>query len=330
MYFYIAYGLNVCSELELPELMSRAELHSRAPDEVTFRFGPVRMRPTELNTDRVGFWATPDEACHVVEKVGSFLVRGGREVIVDPAPNVEERLLRLSLLGPAMSLLLHQRGILVLHASVVAQRGAAVAFLGNNGWGKSTIAAALYRKGWEVVADDVAAIRTAPVPTVLPGCTQLKLWPEAVALLGEPPEALPLLHPDFDKRGWHARRGFSGNPRQLVRIYVLDAGPTPAVEPLDRREACFELIHHWYGNRFGSALLHATRSAATHLSQCAALASRVPVHRLRRSGGSRTLFELADFVHEDLTPVLNTSGFTLSSRSQERPAGQAATQSSPR
>jgi len=208
--------------------------------------------------------------------------------------------LRLSLLGPVLALILHQRGLLVIHASVVARGDGAIAFLGKSGWGKSTIAAALHAKGYDLVTDDVAAIQIDQAePSVLPGFPQVKLWPQAATLLGEIPERLPLLHPNFDKRGWRAERGFSLAPRRLERIYALAAGPAPAIERLEPREACFELLGHWYGHRFGGGLLQ-DGSAALHLRQCAALAGQVSMHRLVRSGGSTTLLHLADLVDEDL------------------------------
>jgi len=327
MYHYVAYGLGIGSELQLPELMSRTAQHGAVSGEVVVRVGPVRRLP-KVDVAGVGFWATADEACHVLEQVGAFLVRGGREIVVDPVPDVEERLLRLSLLGPAMGLLLHQRGMLVLHASVVARGGEAVAFLGKNGWGKSTIAGALYAKGYDVVADDVAAIGIDPEGSIVfPGFPQLKLWPEAATLLGEIPERMPLLHPGFDKRGWHAGRGFSTEGRRLERIYVLEKGPAPALEPLEPRQAWFELMSNWYGNRFGPGLLQAGGSAALHLRQCVALASRVSMYRLRRSGGPSTLLHLADLVHEDLRRDPSTA---RRAGAEELRPGLAGTESNPR
>ena len=299
MYRYVAYGLDVCSELQLPELPSGDPRPGAERGEVNLRLGAVPRLPSELNAAGAGFWATADEACHFVEKVGAFLVRGGRDIVVDPIPGVEDRVLRLSILGPAMALLLHQRGLLVLHASVVARAGEASAFLGNNGWGKSTIAAALHARGHDLVADDVAAVVIGPEgPSVLPSFPQMKLWPEAASLLGETPEHLPLLHPDFDKRGWSAARGFSSEPRRLKRIYVITPGSAPAIEPVEPRAACLELLSHWYGHRFGTGLLAA--SAALHLQQCVAVAGRVPMQRLRRAGGSSALLHLAELVDDDL------------------------------
>jgi hypothetical protein len=68
---------------------------------------------------------------------------------------------------------------------------------------------------------------------------------------------------------------------------------------LGPREACFEILGHWYGHRFGGELLQ-NGSATRHLQQCAALASQVPMRRLVRSGGSAALLHLADLVDNDL------------------------------
>ena len=179
--------------------------------------------------------------------------------------------------------------------------------------GKSTIAAALHAKGYDLVADDVAAIEMdRHGPRVLAGFPQVKLWPEAATLLGDRPETLPLLHPSFDKRGWRAARGFSMEPRRLEQVYVIAPGPTPAIEPLGPREACFELMAHWYGHRFGGGWLDQA-GAGRHLAQCTALAGHVSTGRLRRAGGSKSLLDLADLVAE------------ARRRDIERPRGAAPT-----
>ena len=295
---YSAYGLKIRSEIAFPELPPGGRSTNTSVD-VDVRLGTVGSHPSQVDSAGFGFWATADVACHYLEKVGAFLVRNGREIVVQPAPGVEERVLRLSILGPALALLLHQRGLLIMHGSVVARGDKAIAILGKNGWGKSTIAAALCAKGYDLVADDVTAVRfEADGPRVLPGFPQVKLWPEAARLLGEPPENLPLLHPDFDKRGWRPSRGVALEARGLSRIYVLATGPAPAIEQIEPREACFEVLGHWYGHRFGRGLLEGS-AAARHLRQCVELAGRVSFRRVRRTGGSATLLQLADLVDQD-------------------------------
>src|SRR5207245_2121597 len=111
------------------------------------------------------------------QEVGAFQITAGREIIVEPASGVEARVLRLFLLGPALALLLVQRGLLVLHASAVEVAGRAIAFLGESGQGKSTTAAAFHACGHPVVADDVVAVQIEDGgPLIYPGLPQLNLW----------------------------------------------------------------------------------------------------------------------------------------------------------
>ncbi len=286
---YVAYGLSIRSSLPLPELVA-----ARAAADVTIRLGQVGHLPSE--TDRQ-FRTVAEEAYLFWEKVGAFLVRNGREINVDPAKPVEEPVLRLFILGPALAVLLYQRGLLVLHAGTVAVNGGAVAFLGGPGWGKSTLATALYLRGHGLMADDVTAVQVdRPSPMVLPGFPQLKLWPEAAAALGIAAEDLVPLHPRLAKRGCHAPRGFPEAPLPLTRIYVLAEGAHHEVEPLRPQEALVELVRHSYGIR----VLHRVRPAS-HFRQCAALASTVPVYRIKAPRSLEALPRLATFVEEDLS-----------------------------
>jgi hypothetical protein len=305
VYSYTAYGLGIRSTLYLPELVPE----DIAP-EVILRLGEIRQGGLALDTDGTGFWAAADEAVRYLPGIGTFWIRGGREIIVDPAPGVEEQVLRLAILGPAFAVLLHQRGRFVLHASAVASSGSAVVFAGGSGWGKSTLAAALHARGCSMVSDDVTAIVVGGEhPIVLPGFPQFKLWPEAVESLGGLPETLPRLHPSFEKRARHVAHGFNRDHLPLRRIYVLAEGSEPAIEPLQPHEALLELLRHWYGSRFGDRLLQANGAAVTHLHQCAALANCVPIHRLRRPPPIRALFDLAGLVEDDLAHEVHVREF---------------------
>lgn len=296
MQTYFAYDLRIRSELPLPELET-----GEAEPNATITLGKVRPVPSAIDAEGWGFWATPGEACYFFENVGAFLVREGREIIVDPAPEVEPGRLRLSILGPVLGILLHQRGHLVLHASSVAVNGGAVAFAGSRGWGKSTLAAAMYARGHGVVADDVTAVDVgAGAPAVLPGFPQLKLWPDAVASLGNSPEVQPRFHPLLDKRGFRVAKAFPRRSVPLERIYVLCDGPEPTIEPLRPSEALVELVRHWYGGRFGDRLLRFGNAAAAHLQQFSSLAASVSVRRLRCPGRASSVLAQIDLVEADL------------------------------
>jgi hypothetical protein len=291
MYSYLAYGLTVHSALPLPELVP-----GEAEADVIVRLEKVAYSLPEPVDGRSHFWMIDEGIYLFYEEAGTFLVRGGREILIDPVPGVEERVLRLFILGPALGVLLHQRGLLVLHASAVSVNGAVVAFLGGPGWGKSTTAASMYARGHGIVADDITAVEVAKDhPLVFPGFPQLKLWPEAVTALGEDPEMLYPLHPRLEKRGRRITEGFSPNPLPLRCIYVLAEGQIPEIESLQPQETLVELIRHSYGTQ-----LLKFSGASTHFLQCADLAKKVAIRRLKRPRSLSGLFDLVRTVEEDL------------------------------
>ena len=182
-------------------------------------------------------------------------------------------LLRLYLLGPALALLLHQRGFLVLHASAVSLDGGVVAFLGHSGHGKSTTAATLHARGAAIVADDVVAVDLgAPGgPAALPGFPLLKLWPDAVTALGENPRTC--------RACTRARRSGRESPTPRRRHRDPAAGLRP-----DRGRIA--------GTRAPQRARGGLRAAPAHLRRAGARAARLaelprPVRAARR-GSARS------------------------------------------
>lgn len=288
-YTYTSYGLRIRSELALPEL-SQVE----SADDVSIQFGSVNVSRTESPVNGL-LWASEDEACLSFEEIGSFLVRQGREIVIDPAPGEDERWVRNAVMGPVMGTLLYQRGWLTLHASSISLGGKAVAFMADRGWGKSTMAAAMVARGHDLVADDVTAVKSdGNGPVVTPGHPLLKLWPDAAASVNEDPDTLPEIAPGAYKRNLRARRRFPSDSLPLGCIYVLDGGDTLEIESLRPQEALMELIRNTYGRE----LLQSVRSAS-HLRQCADVVKCVPIRRLKRPNSLEALPDVVRLVEED-------------------------------
>ena len=304
MYDYSAYGLIIRSQFYLPELVEASASPSastprpKGESDVAVLLEPIQRRTSTSNPD-VGdsVWATPDEAFIDYPGTAAFLVRGGRQIIVDVDPAAEQRLIRLFLLGPVLALLLHQRKFLVLHASAVALGNQAVAFVGEKGMGKSTMAAAMLARHHPLIADDLVAIdTTVDQPLAYPGFPQLKLFPESAALLDPDPRNLPRVHPEFDKRATRTEERFEARPLPLRRIYILDNGNEDRVQRLSPREGFMELVRHSYLLGF----LQATRSAVEHFHQATTLASRAAVARLIRRRSLDSLPAIAQLVEDDV------------------------------
>lgn len=301
MYNYSAYNIGIQSELPLPELESSA---GAAPD-VTIRFDRLSWSPSQEATfdEELCFEVASDDAHFFWEGLGKFRVSRGTEIVIDPAADVEERLLRLPLLGTIIAVLMHQRGRLVMHASAVAIDGEAIIFVGNKGRGKSTMAATLYGRGHQLIADDVVALSVNGEghPMVMPGFPQFKLYPEAaISSLGNDDEPLPELAEGYEKCGRRVTDRFAQEPIPLRSVYVLEGGTVASIEQLGPQAAVLALIANSYMARFGKQLLRGGE-ASSHLRQCTRLIGQVPVYRLKRPGSLLLLPAIGQLVEEHLS-----------------------------
>lgn len=289
MFSYVGFGLGLRSALPLPELLA-----GEAIPEVEIRLGRVRPAVQPVDSD-FGFTLAPEEVRLFWKMAGTFLVRGGREIIIDPAPGVDEYVLRHFLLGPVLAVLLHQRRCLVLHASCTGTHAGAVAFLGWPGWGKSAMAATLHARGYAFLTDDLLPVLVQGGRICCsPGSLQIKLWPDVAEFLGHKACPAPSAQP-LAKEAFRVSDRVVNRPLPLMRLYVLADGTHPAVEPLGPQEAFVELVRHSYGAR----LLWPHR-APSHFRQCAALAGQVPVRRLRRPRALAALPEVVRCLEADL------------------------------
>lgn len=296
---YIAYGLRLKSALSFPELPIDKLI---AEADVIIRFDALEHLSDQVDEWGFCFRLVPGGVYLFWKEIGAFLVRDGREVIISSLPFVEDRVLRLPLLGVISAILLHQRGFLVLHASAIAVNGQAVAFVGEKGQGKSTTAVTLYNRGHLLIADDVVAIdmQNPQTPYVVPGFPQFKLWSDTVSsILGDEPETLPQLHPKLDKRSHRISERFSDSPVPLKQVYVLTGGTSLSSQLLSSQDAMVQLITHSYISRFDDQLLQG-EAGFTHFHQCASLINHIPICFLERPRSLSLLDEVAHLVESNL------------------------------
>ncbi len=294
MYFYKAYGLLFRCSFDLPEFITTEEAE---PDVVITR-GKIEHSFPEHIPAQGYFYATENEAYFAWQTIGKFLVRDGKEIIIESLQTAEERMIRLPLVGTISAVLLHQRGLLVLHSSAVAIDGKVVSFVGEKGWGKSTMAATLYGRGHILMSDDVVALDMSnpTKPMVIPGFPQFKLYPEAAAFsLGDNPETLPIVASGYDKRIRRITENFSVQSFPLTHIFVLGQGSVPEIKPLSNQESLIQLITHSYASRFGQKLLTGNR-AAQHLHNCTSLIKNISIYSLERPKSLPLLSEIAQLV----------------------------------
>jgi hypothetical protein len=179
LFHYRISGLSVASELTLPGAI--AATPDAVPD-VTVRRVEEIVPPKTAQTLGPNWSVEGDKFFLHVPRVANFLITAGRDIALQLEAGMSESDAVVFLLGTAFGVLLYQRGRIVLHASAVQVGGSAVLFCGKSGAGKSTMAAALNKRGYAHVTDDVCCIEfdAEGRPMVLSDGRMLKLWLDAV------------------------------------------------------------------------------------------------------------------------------------------------------
>jgi hypothetical protein len=264
VYFSSAYGLGIRSCIPLPEYVAR-----HAGSDVVIRKGNDISLPKEVAGRNWYFDVTIRKALLYFKGIGIFHLKEGREVFFVQAHGVDRDLFRLYLIGSVMSVLLYQRGMVVLHAGAVEMSGA----------GKSSTVAALYNQGHGIISDDVTVVDPGESSfKVLPGSPQVKIGPEVAETLGYEKESLFLINPLEKEYGLRATRGFPESELDLKCIYVLSEGQELKIEQMRPRDAVIELVRHSMPTR-----LLQQPAGESHFLKCVALARQAPVYRLQRS-----------------------------------------------
>jgi hypothetical protein len=283
-HMYNAYGLTVRSEIPLDEFPEAAS--ERADVEVAYGRKPDWIAPVRDRVESIEI--AGNEARFWFAAVGGFSVADGQRITAYPHDGVPPGLLRLYVEGMLLAMLLHQRGMCVLHASVIEIDGKSIALMGHVGAGKSSLAGALYARGHRVLSDDNAAIvmKDGP-PAVTPAYPYVKLFPAVASLLGFRNGALRVLHDSQPKMAGAVSKGFTTSPSHLSKIYVLGRDHQPEVRRLSSLDATLELIRNAVPTRWGHA------GDAAQLQRCGAVARQIPMFAIRTFTGLDGLPEVA-------------------------------------
>ena len=234
MHSYSAYNLCIHSDIALPNLTPGGG----EPD-VTIRLGELDEEEL-MRGPRGGQRVTEHLYCEPLDSDVLFSIEHGESMVLHPLKPIELEVLQGWVVGILMATLLRQRGLFVLHGSAVAKDGAAVAFLGGSGWGKSTLAAAFAERDYHFLTDDMLVLdMSGERPLVLPGHRFIRLHTDAASRFVEEIDALPTVSSYTTKRVRAVERA-SEEAFPLEKVYVLDTASAEAhaVEALGGRRRC--------------------------------------------------------------------------------------------
>ena len=243
LFHYRLFGLNVASEIELPELPHALE---QGAADIVMRFGKLGL--PEVDTQVWRFSSDQQTVQH--PGMGAIAVIGQEEIVVDAEPGVQPDMLAFPILGPVLALLLHLRGHFVLHASAVKLGEAGFGFLGDKGAGKSTTAAALLQYGGaQMLADDIVAFDANG--RIMPSFAQVKLAGDALAQFTELDGVLrPAPMPNFPKNQIRLNKEPPLQATPTRGLFDLQRSSEARIEALSFDEAIRVLVRFSYISRF--------------------------------------------------------------------------------
>ncbi|MFL6234525.1 MAG: hypothetical protein ACJ76N_15445 [Thermoanaerobaculia bacterium] len=211
-------------------------------------------------------------------------------------------LAELRFLGPVLSYWFELRGLPTLHASAVVVNGRAVAFVSRHGGGKSGLAAAMVQAGFPLLTDDLLVLEEREDRwEARPSYPEMRMWPDEAAHFVGPPEDLPLVQADSEKRRVAIGDGGFGSFRDastpLACLYLASRRPETGgdieIQPVSRSEALIELVRHSFSPR----LVEAAGLQPARLDRLARLVRAVPVRRLVYPSGFDRLPEVVRSLH---------------------------------
>jgi len=223
------------------------------------------------------------------------------------------------LLDLVLSFVLCVRGVACLHASAISIGDRAVAFVGPEGVGKSTIATAFAMRGYPVVADDMLALTSSNRGFLAqPGYPWLRVRLSALSVLSHAGFSLPPLSPTengfyFDLHLTQEGFKFERRTLPLAAIYflsepvndVLETG----IEPISASDALMTLVANTWAARVLNPPMRAREfETLSHLS------AAVPLRRLRTGTtqlGSESLFEIISKDFRKIDSSLDNQHFEI-------------------
>lgn len=270
---YLISGLTVRSDVELRSAIPSA--HNGEPDVVIRR--TVLPPAGEALQQAAGDGAFPLR----IPSTGRFLIRAGRAIEYETFEGHDPGELALHLIGTCFTVLLQQRGYLVMHGSAISVDGRAVLFCGASGAGKSTLAAMLCRRGYPLLNDDVCSLSSTGDGgfAVHPDGRMLKLWRGSLHQLQQQPTGAPVS--SLTDKFYLAPPASDEAARPLQAIYFLHTsgpGTRPAIEPVTPAAAMLRLRE----NAYRPGLVDAMGQGASFFQASAALCRRTALFQLSR------------------------------------------------
>jgi hypothetical protein len=309
------YGVSLRSEWSLPyprtpaSCLAEIDLLQGSPKRFADAVSEARVRADQTTWARGVPLGDSQTYLQWSERFEFLVSADGRAIAARRLRHGSNETFHTYLLGQALSFALIKQGLDPLHATTVAIDGAAIAFLGDSGYGKSSLGAAFVQAGHQLLTDDLLVLSERDAGFAAhPGPPRIKLFPKiARQVLGRAARGTPIgpMTPKLVIRLDDHQASRSARP--LTAIYVLTPPASDGrvrtrvtIRRLSRRQACLALLR----NTFNTAVTDPGR-LSRQFAFAASVAAAVPVKLIAYPRTLRLLPAVRDAILAD-TDLLHT------------------------
>lgn len=185
---------------------------------------------------------------------------------------------------------------MVLHGSAVLVNGKAVVFSGDSGAGKSTLAANMVDRGYQLITDDVVAIRADENGQLLiePGPSRVKLWSDALTQVKKSSNGLQKV---INKENKYELPIANSHPNAVPLAKFYELNPTKESEKIKiTQQQANDKINTLIKNTYRYQMLKPMGKIAQHFHQIITLAKQIEVYKVVRPSDQYLLNELTNML----------------------------------
>lgn len=298
MFYYTAFGFNITSEIEFPELLVNK---TSAVTDVQIRFGPSpRFLDTGV-TDNPDLWITPNQYLIHFKDVSWYYAENGNLIILDPYQNADVKSVRLYLLCNAMAAIIHQRKLIPLHASGIISKNGVVLIAGQSGIGKSTTVKALSQKSHKIFTDDVCVLKFHEKKILaIPSYPMMKLWENSFELLqlGNKNEEHKLKF-DMNKYGVFFHDEFVSKWKPVIKIFNIEEADDTEKVCIKKQKGieAFKIIGE---NTYRNHYVEPMKLNTLHFKIASGLAEQCEVFKITRPANRNSISEVVEIIEKEL------------------------------
>lgn len=297
MFFYWAYGLEIQSELEFPEIYPYAV---KKPDlEIKFGKVPAVLAGPEVIAKEKFFISSTEYLIHL--PICSYYVKGGASITIELKEHADLPSVRLFLLTNAMAAVLHQRNKVALHAGAIQTDKGLVVICGESGAGKSTSISALQKKGYKIFVDDVLVLEKEGEKVVgVAAYPTLKLWDDTLEKLelGIIP-AEQKLRESVNKYRVSFQEDFTTNTIPIYKlIYLRKEEGTTTIEIIKKEG--LEAFKILYSQLYRTSLISNSQSQGVFFERLNQVLHQTNLVEIRRPTTGNSIAEIVKIIEKEI------------------------------